>query len=353
LICPFKLDVFAASPPPEDKPSENGDISGGPDGAKDATTTSSILPAVVLDALPTIRHDDDDVHTVLQISDDIGTFISKDLNVDRLNGIHGRMWMCGRPMNARALHRQVMNNRKIVQTEQADLHLLYYNDVLLLKPLPAYLLCPAAWNEYLVKDPKLHQNASGFLLSYIWLIRSPLDFELAKEAYLLPPLLTWPSWKLLVPQFLQVIDATALDQVNKRYQFGELRLGRINTIYRTHPKFFATHFVRGYLYGYNRYVVFFQRNVGWVLVVFVWFSLILSAMQVGTTVQGLETNSAFNKASYGFVIYSIVMVAVLLLFVGGIFVSIYVFNMFAAIHHAGAEQRRRAGLADQRKKKDA
>jgi hypothetical protein len=291
---------------------------------------------------------------VIEASSDIEGFLTADLDVERLNKIHSRMWMCGRPINARGLHRQQMMDRRILQTEQADLHLLYHSDILYVKPLPAYLLCPKAWTLHLNQSPTLHANAAGFLLSYVWLLRSPLDFTLAGKKHLIPSNLEWADWKTLVSEFLKNIDANSLDQVNKRYHFGELRLGRINTIYRINPAFFFTHFVRGYLYGYNRYVVFFQRNVGWVLVVFVWFSLILSAMQVGFTVPGLQGNRGFDKASYGFVIFSIVMVAALLAFVGGLFIAVFVYNMFAAISHARKMARTRANLAEKRKKrKDA
>jgi hypothetical protein len=287
---------------------------------------------------------------VVQVADDIGGFMARDLDVERLNEIHSRMWMCGRPLNARGLHRQRMMERRTVHTEQADLHLLYHGDVIFIKPLPAYLLSPAAWRLHLNQKQELHADAAGFLLSYIWLIRSPLDFKLAEKDNFLPSELTWSNWKTLVSQFLKSIDPDSLHQVNKRYHFGELRLGRINTIYRTNPRFFFTHFVRGYLYGYNRYAVFFQRTGGLVLVLFVWFSLILSAMQVGVTVDGLMTNKGFTKASYGFVIFSIVLVAALLAFLGGIFLAIYLYNTFAAITHSKRAQRERNRLTNDRKK---
>jgi succinate dehydrogenase/fumarate reductase cytochrome b subunit len=359
------LDIFApdttkttcpycptTSPPPH---TGNDIVNATPNGSKDAppaASSSRALPPDVLETLPTIRHADDDMKTVIQISDDIQGFVAVDLNVDRLNDIHGSLWRCGRPMNARGLHRQILENRSIVKTEQADLHLLYYDKILLLKPLPSYLLCQCAWDLYLNHDKKLHKLACGFLLSYIWLIRSPVDFKLAEEAHLLPSHLTWPKWKKLVVEFLKVINPDSLDQVNKRYHFGELRLGRINTIYRTNPKYFFKYFVRGYLYNYNRYVVFFQRNVGWVLVVFVWFSLILSAMQVGTTVMDLTHNTAFNKASFGFVVFSIVMVAALLVFVGTIFVAVFLYNMVAAISHKNSAAKWRKKLSEARKNKD-
>lgn len=259
------------------------------------------------------------------------------------------MWKCGRPINARGLHRQLLENRTIVRTEQADLHLLYYDTTLLLKPLPSYLLCPKAWTNYLTHSTHFYKLATGFLLSYIWLLRSPLDFQIALQNNLLPPTLTWPTWKQIVTQYLSVIDADTLHQVNKRYHFGELRLGRINTIYRTTPHLAKAHFVRGYLYTYNRYVIFFKRNVAWVVVVVVWFSLVLSAMQVGTSVLDLKDNKAFNKVSYGFVLFSIAMVAALMVFVGTVFLVVYFHNMIAAISHKNFAERKRKKLAKERK----
>ncbi|KAF2421093.1 hypothetical protein EJ08DRAFT_641645 [Tothia fuscella] len=371
LICPFTLDIYSnsrsntnssnstnSSPTTTSTPSNSTVLSQNhthspiQNGPTSSTTPTAALPRIILDTLPTVMHSRaaNNSTTLLQVHAEIPEFLARDLDVQRLNDIHSRMWMCGRPLNARGLHRQLMMNRQIVHTEQADLHLLHYDKTMFIKPLPAYLLCPKTWELHFSHDRALHENATGFLLSYIWLLRTPLDFTLAKKEgiHLLPPSLTWPHWKTLTTQFLSTIDPNSLDQVNKRYHFGELRLGRINTIYRLNPRSFTTHFVRGYLYGYNRYVVFFQRNLGWVLVVFVWFSLILSAMQVGTTVKGLEGNDGFGRASYGFVIFSIVAVAALLAFVGGMFFVVFVFNMFAAIGHARREEGRRRKLGEKR-----
>jgi hypothetical protein len=305
----------------------------------------------VQESLPTIIHDKDAAHTVLEVANDIGRFFGADLNLSRLNEIHNHMWACGRPLNARALHRQRMMNRKIVVTEQTDLHLLYHSSILFIKPLPAYLLSSVVWEQYFNNDNDLHKDACGLLLSYAWLIRSPIDFKIAEHETLLPENLSWQQWKSIVHEFLTNVDANSLHQVNKRYHFGELRLQRINAAYRMIPRLMIKNFVRGYLYGYNRYKALFQRSVGWVLVVLVWFSLILSAMQVGVSVPQLQGKQAFDNASYGFVVFSIVMVAALVLFIGGLFVVIYIYNMFAAITHANKEARRRTKLAEESKKR--
>jgi hypothetical protein len=118
-----------------------------------------------------------------------------------------------------------------------------------IKPLPLYLLSYDFWGENILSD-KLYKSASGFLLSYIWLIASELDFRIAVETGLLPQswngYLTWDKWKILTVSFLRHVDIGTINPYNKRYHYGILQLGRVDTIYRL--RFFSTHFVRGYLY---------------------------------------------------------------------------------------------------------
>lgn len=221
----------------------------------------------------------------------------------------------------------------------------------MLKPLPAYILCPQVWVSYFNQKPELHKSAAGLLISYVWLVRSPADFKIAidKERPLFPPGMTWELWKRIVDETISYINPNSLHQVNQRYQFGELRLGRINTIYRLSPGLVSKNFVRGYLYGYNRYAPFLQRNVAWILAVSVLFSLVLSAMQVGTGLDSLKDNPPFNKASFGFVIFSCVLVSALFAFVIMTFGFIFLFNMKEAILHSISEPKRRKGLATKEK----
>jgi uncharacterized protein DUF6601 len=311
------------------------------------TAQSTHIPQSVLDTLPTFFHHGDNKDVFL-VPKHLGEWLESDLNLDRLDVIHSHLWACGRPFNARPIHRHVLLNRKIVITEQADLHLLYYSDILMIKPLPTYILCKQVWKEYLNKDKKLHESACGLLLSWIWLVRSPHDFQFAmdKERQLLPPEMTWLEWKRIVDETLEYIDPDSLKYCHRRYQFGELRLGRINRIYRLNPRFISKNFVRGYLYGYNRYEPFLQRNVAWVLAASVLFSLVLSAMQVGIGLPELQTNSAFTKASFGFVIFSCVLVGAVMAFVFASFGLVFFYNMIAATSHSKNEQARRAKLRE-------
>ncbi|WEW56740.1 hypothetical protein PRK78_002191 [Emydomyces testavorans] len=311
----------------------------------EAASSVPSLTSNVLHTLPTISRTP--THDAFLTETDIDTYLHRDLDLSRLNRIHKYLWMAGRPMNARPLHRQRMMGRDILPTEQSDLHLLKFSSRLLVKPLPAYLLNYNFWTEHLCDSKALHESACGLLVSYIWLICSPLDMKIAHENNLLPSDLDWAWWKSFVDDVFNHININALDAVNKRYHFGELRLGRINSIYRI--RFFFSHFIRGYLYGYNRYHVFFERNFGWILVIFVYFSLVLSAMQVATGVPGLKDNLEFLNASYGFVVFSIVLVAFFLGLVGVIFSSIFLYNMVAAIQDERQKRLRREKLAREHK----
>lgn len=107
-------------------------------------------------------------------------------------------------------------------------------------------------------------------------------------------------------------------------------------------------------WGYNRYVIFFQRKFSWVLIVFVFFSVVLSAMEVSfslpsTSPVSLENDQAFVQAAFVFVVFSMISVLVILAFVVVIFVGTFAFNMVMAISHAGSEQRKRRELAEKRR----
>lgn len=208
-------------------------------------TGSSVLLSA-LDSLPTISGKSS---RIILPEEDISDFLAFDLDLDRLNRIHSHLWMAGRPMRARPLHRYTMLGMQVVQTQQMDLHLLKFSSKLLVKPLPEWILCHKFWADCICKDAQLWKNAAGFLVSYVWLVTTPLDLKIAHDCSLLPSFVTWHWWKNFVRDFIKHVDIETLHQVNKRYQFGDLRLGRINTIYRI--RYAPTHFVRGYLYVFS------------------------------------------------------------------------------------------------------
>jgi hypothetical protein len=250
-------------------------------------------------------------------------------------------------MRARPLHRYRILLDEIIPTQQMDLHLLHFDHKLLIKPLPEWILCADFWTEHLCHDEDLHASACGFLLSYVWLLVTPIDLKMAHDLTLIPTFITWTWWKDFVKDFIGPgnVDINTLAQVNKRYQFGDLRLGRINSIYRI--RFWHTHFVRGYLYGYNRYGPFFKRNFSWIVTLFVFLGLVLTAMQVGLGLKELSGSESFLKGSLFVVVFSMVLVVAIIGAISLITTMIFVFNMVAALSHAARKQNQRRKLAKQ------
>lgn len=265
-------------------------------------------------------------------------FLRYELCVPRLHKIYSHLWLAGRKgMPARPLHRQAMMDREISVTEQVDLHLVWGPSRIFIKPLPAYLLDIAFWKEYLCSDKELHESASGFLLSYAWLISRESDFQIATRddvpARLLPKGLSWGQWVTFMQDFLHGIDLDDHKRlgIDRRYHFGELRANRLNMIYRLAPALRFQYFLRGYYFGYNQYNVFFRRNFAWLIIAFAYITIILTAMQVGLATSNLSKDDRFQAASYGFAVFSILVPVVMVGIAVLVFAVLFTANLLSTI----------------------
>ncbi|KAF5691292.1 hypothetical protein FGLOB1_14598 [Fusarium globosum] len=215
-----------------------------------------------------------------------------DLSVEKLNKIHGWLWLAGRPMPARPLNYQQASSREIILNENACMHLVW--DVsrrIFLKPLPRYLLSHKFWQNNLATDHEFYKSAFGFMLSYAALIQYESDFFIAKEKHLIPENLTWESWVDLVNQLL---NSEVDSRVNIRYGYGELRLSRLNKILWMYGYF------RGYSFRYQTYGELLTANLALIAAATVYIALVLTAMQVGLATPQLADNDTFQRVSYGF-----------------------------------------------------
>lgn len=232
------------------------------------------------------------------------TFLDRDLRTPRLNDIYRHLWLAGLPNAARPLHRQVLLGRSILITEDPNEHLVWFETKIFIKPLPEYLLNCKFWDEFLCSDNGLYRSACGLLLSYAWLVRYQSDLNIAKESNLVPKTIEWPQWVAFMDHFLDGIDLQTLSDVDERYKYGELRLTRLNTIYRIFPpKFSAATFVRGYMSGSTWYNAFFERHFRWLIAVFAILSVLLSALQVGLATRMLQDDNTYHRAAYGCTIF--------------------------------------------------
>ena len=73
-----------------------------------------------LSTLPAVYHDKSSSLQVIDVYEEgsLRKYLEWELTVSRLNEVHDYLWLAGRPMSARPLHRQVMLGRDLVITEQ-------------------------------------------------------------------------------------------------------------------------------------------------------------------------------------------------------------------------------------------
>lgn len=232
-------------------------------------------------------------------SQDTAQVLSVELCTPKLNRLHQHLWFAGLPLPARPLHRQLLIGRSLALTERPDEHLVWHRHRLYVKPLPAFLLCHAFWEQHLCQDSVLHRKACGFLLSYSWLIAYKSDFDVAHRHSLLPDGIDWVAWTSFTQDFIRHTGLPSFGQVDLRYQYGELRQSRLDMAARyialTELSFRA--FVYGFMSTSTWYEAFFEQNFGWLLGAFVVFSVILSALQVGLATDALRGSQTYQNFS--------------------------------------------------------
>ncbi|KAI0135748.1 hypothetical protein F4814DRAFT_35052 [Daldinia grandis] len=228
-------------------------------------------------------------------------FLKQELLVERLNNIQDWLWICGRPMPPRPLHHQILLSREIAISEDPELHLVWSKNRIFLKPIPPYLLDPDFWAAHIIHDDKLTKCARGYLFSYTALIAYQSDFRIAKEKGLLPYYVEWEAWKDFAKEILQ---GHAYESVNPRYWYGELRLSRLNKVYRIQKGFV----LRGYskVAGHSVYGDLISDNFAALATILGYVVIVLTAMQVGLGVERLQEDETFQNASYGFTVFSII-----------------------------------------------
>ena len=272
-------------------------------------------------------------------------YLHVDLKTPRINAIHHHLWLAGLPDAARPLHRQRLLGRSIFVTEDPDEHLVWFEAQIFVKPLPVYLLDYDYWSKHLCSDEDLYQSACGLLLSYAWLVCHERDLVIAQDIGLLSKDIAWLDWVEFLDTFLDNINLVTLSDVSKRYKYGELRLSRLNTIYRLMP---PTHslknLIRGYRAGSTWYNAFFGRHFKWILAVFAVLSVLLSALQVGLATSMLQNNGDFQQASYGFTITALVAVVSSVIVIFLVWMVLFWYHLLSSWWHDRAIDHKRRGL---------
>ncbi|KAL9101748.1 MAG: hypothetical protein Q9163_003024 [Psora crenata] len=251
-------------------------------------------------------------------------WLSKELDVSRLNEIQNHLWLAGLERPARQIHEQILMGREVVITEKADIHLTWHGSKIYMKPLPEFLLCQEMWEDFLCRDPQLFANALGFLWSYVCSIRTKTDLDIGHRKGLVPGDVLWVQWTSLCRAIVRNIDH---DLVNPRYRHGELRVYRLNWIYRICSRTRGPGtLLRGYMFIYGDYATFFQRNTAALVGALLYIAVVLSAMQVGLNTSELNGSKAFQRASFVFSIFSILAPLIVISIVALIMLLAFILN---------------------------
>jgi hypothetical protein len=216
--------------------------------------------------------------------------------------------------------------REILITEDPNEHLVWHERRIFLKPLPTFLFNLDCWQRKLCNTTQLYQAACSFLLSYAWLVRHESDLRIAHERGLLPDVVNWSTWTDFIGDFLEHIDLQSLSGISPRFQYGELRLSRLNKIYRL-TRFKWRDILQGYMTASTWYRDFFTHNFAWLLAVFAVISVALSAMQVVVAVE--RGGEAFATASYGFSVASLFIAAAAVLAVILVWVVLFAYHLIS------------------------
>jgi hypothetical protein len=246
-------------------------------------------------------------------------------------------------MPPRPLHYQLLLRREIMVAEQMDMHLVWTTGRIFIKPVPRFLLHPRFWEKYLCCESGcacsvenggrsrqcerrgFRKRALGFLFSYAALISHEGDFRIAEEKYLLPQGVQWPAWRTFVEQ----LDTEHIYQdIDPRFYYGEFRLSRLNKLYRL---FRAP--LRGYMFRWNQSGSFFRDNFALLAGTTIYVAIILTAMQVGLATNILRDNEAFQSASYGLTVLSIMGPLIYASLVVLVFFCIFVNNLAETVKY--------------------
>ena len=257
--------------------------------------------------------------------DDID-FLYHEMFLDRLDKIQDWYYLCELPNNlgpplplylTRLFGGRVLN---LQRTEDLNLHLLYNLNTLFLKPIPLWLLDAEFWTSYLIpekKDPIVEDrrkavvaSAFGFLFSYCTLLCYPSDFRIAKENGLLPESITWELWR----QFAgEVLRSYRKENVHYRFWFGRLRLAKVQSIYGWRT--------RSLMVPYSNEAndqwlsLSFHDNFATLAAILAYVVIALTALQLGLATDKLQESPAFQSASWGFTVFSLLAPLISIFFI--------------------------------------
>ena len=217
-------------------------------------------------------------------------------------------------------------------TESPDEHLVWHEASIYIKPIPEYLLDFEFWDQELCHNKALYRSACGLLMSYSWLIRHRSDIRIAHDTGLLPASITYEEWTDFMIEFASHTNALRL--ADCRYGYGELRLSRLSSLYRVGVGSRTLRsLVDGFMPRSTRYTTFFRRNFAWILVVLVYISVVLSAMQVALATERYSESDHFQRFSASAALLSLVFVIGVATVIFIVWLTLFWFHLVSTLRY--------------------
>jgi hypothetical protein len=169
---------------------------------------------------------------------------------------------------------------------------------------------------------------------------------MALEARLIPKDVDYSSFRRFIAPFGALLDS----EVSPRYEYGQLRLTRLNWAVRLlRPRATKRRFPWYYQQRFWQTSQFLEQFGAPFLFIFAAFSLILSSMQVVFAARGNNTWTAFSNASWGFsvavIIANVVLVVLLISGIAGLLIGQAKFAIRKKWAEASSTRVKQAGAA--------
>ncbi len=254
----------------------------------------------------------------------VNDFLQRELDTPVLNELYPHLWLVAKKSGDHidALHMQLIKKRQVVIAEDSALHLIWYFETLYLKPIPQCLFDHAFWERYLLpaklecpgvqqafdsgSNSHICRTALGYLRSYSFLVRHESDFLIAQRTDLIPKDISYQDFRRFILPFRSIPD----EAVSPRYHFGQLRLTRLNYAVRLlRPSSIGGTIVAYYHRRYWQTGDYLKHFGTPLLFFFAAFSVLLSAMQVVLAALGQDAWATFVRASWGFSVAVIILIA--------------------------------------------
>jgi hypothetical protein len=297
-----------------------------------------VLPAVFNDLPPLSR----ELHPLRsEHRNEVHRFLSAYFDLSRFHAIRKMLWLIAVHGAPRSLYYQKFLRREIVIAEQLDLHLVWAKSRIFITPLPDFLLNYDFWEANISGEPQLHQAACGLLYSYCGLIRFGHDLQVAKEYHLVNPDLDYRAWTEFARTVLPNLNPKDSNIMDRRFQYGELRLNRLDIIYRYSPyKFSVSGILQGFPHALTESYVPYMDQYNNAVSAFGVIVIVLSAFNLSLSAHSKNPDPDLQQAAYGFAIFAMILCATLI----GLFIVLPLIHLLAATYGSMLTRKRLAKI---------